>query len=208
MGRYIGPVCRLCRREGTKLFLKGTRCYSEKCAIDRRSYPPGQHGQGRMRTSEYCLQLREKQKLKRIYGLLERQFRGYFAKAERMKGITGENLLVLLERRLDSILYRMGFASSRKEARQLVRHGHCLVNGKKVDIPSFLVMAGQIVSIPAGSQTVLPIQKALEGVDVRGVPGWLEVDKTRFTGRVKEFPTKEEIALPVNEQLVVELYSR
>lgn len=208
MGRYIGPVCRLCRREGTKLFLKGTRCYSEKCAIDRRSYPPGQHGQGRMRTSEYSLQLREKQKLKRIYGLLERQFRGYFAKAERMKGITGENLLVLLERRLDSILYRMGFASSRKEARQLVRHGHCLVNGKKVDIPSFLVMAGQTVSIPSGSQTVLPIQKALEGVDVRGVPGWLEVDKTRFTGRVKEFPTKEEIALPVNEQLVVELYSR
>lgn len=208
MGRYIGPVCRLCRREGTKLFLKGTRCYSEKCAIDRRSYPPGQHGQGRMRTSEYSLQLREKQKLKRIYGLLERQFRGYFAKAERMKGITGENLLVLLERRLDSILYRMGFASSRKEARQLVRHGHCLVNGKKVDIPSFLVMAGQTVSIPSGSQTVLPIQKALEGVEVRGVPGWLEVDKTRFTGRVKEFPTKEEIALPVNEQLVVELYSR
>lgn len=161
-----------------------------------------------MRTSEYSLQLREKQKLKRIYGLLERQFRGYFAKAERMKGITGENLLVLLERRLDNMLYRMGFASSRKEARQLVRHGHCLVNGKKVDIPSFLVQAGQTVSIPTKSQTVLPIQKAMEGVEVRGVPGWLEVDKTRFSARVKELPTKEEIALPVNEQLVVELYSR
>lgn len=208
MGRYIGPVCRLCRREGTKLFLKGTRCYGEKCAIDRRSYPPGQHGQGRMRTSEYSLQLREKQKLKRIYGLLERQFRGYFMRAERMKGITGENLLALLERRLDNVVYRLGFAASRREARQLVGHGHLLVNGKKVNIPSYLVAVGQTVSIPEKSQTVLPIQKALEGVDGRGVPTWLELDKTRFTGRVKELPTKEEIALPVNEQLVVELYSR
>ncbi len=208
MGRYIGPVCRLCRREGTKLFLKGTRCYGEKCAIDRRSYPPGQHGQGRMRTSEYSLQLREKQKLKRIYGLLERQFRGYFMRAERMKGITGENLLALLERRLDNVVYRLGFASSRREGRQLVGHGHLLVNGKKVNIPSYLVAVGQTVSIPEGSQTVLPIQKALEGVDGRGVPAWLELDKTRFAGRVKELPTKEDIALPVNEQLVVELYSR
>lgn len=209
MGRYIGPVCRLCRREGTKLFLKGTRCYGEKCAVDRRGYPPGQHGQGRMkRTSEYSLQLREKQKLKRIYGLLERQFRGYFKRAERMKGITGENLLVLLERRLDNVTYRLGFASSRREARQLVGHGHLLVNGKKVNIPSYLVAVGQTVSVPEGSQTVLPIQKALEGVDGRGVPSWLEMDKTRYTGRVKELPTKEEIALPVNEQLVVELYSR
>ncbi|MBI3607305.1 MAG: 30S ribosomal protein S4 [Nitrospirae bacterium] len=208
MGRYLGPVCRLCRREGTKLFLKGTRCYGEKCAIDRRSYPPGQHGQGRMRTSEYSLQLREKQKLKRIYGLLERQFRGYFMRAERMKGITGENLLALLERRLDNVVYRIGFASSRREARQLVGHGHLLVDGKKVNIPSYLVVVGQTVSIPEKSQTVLPIQKALEGVDGRGVPAWLELDKTRFAGRVKELPTKEDIALPVNEQLVVELYSR
>ena len=208
MGRYLGPVCRLCRREGTKLFLKGTRCYGEKCAIDRRSYPPGQHGQGRMRTSEYSLQLREKQKLKRIYGLLERQFRGYFRRAERMKGITGEHLLALLERRLDNVVYRLGFASSRREARQLVGHGHLMVNGKKVNIPSYLVAVGQTVSIREKSQTVLPIQKGLEGVDGRGVPTWLELDKTRFTGRVKELPTKEEIALPVNEQLVVELYSR
>lgn len=208
MGRYLGPVCRLCRREGTKLFLKGTRCYGEKCAIDRRSYPPGQHGQGRMRTSEYSLQLREKQKLKRIYGLLERQFRGYFMRAERMKGITGENLLALLERRLDNVVYRIGFASSRREARQLVGHGHLLVDGGKVNIPSYLVVVGQTVSIREKSQTVLPIQKALEGVDGRGVPAWLELDKTRFAGRVKELPTKEDIALPVNEQLVVELYSR
>ena len=208
MGRYLGPVCRLCRREGTKLFLKGTRCYSDKCAVDRRSYPPGEHGQGRMRTSEYSLQLREKQKLKRIYGLLERQFRGYFHRAERMKGITGENLLVLLERRLDNVVYRSGFASSRREARQLVRHGHLQVNGRKVDIPSFLVVLGATVAVRESSRSLLPIQKALEGVGGRGVPSWLEVDKTHCTGRVKEFPTKEEIALPVNEQLVVELYSR
>ncbi len=208
MGRYLGPVCRLCRREGTKLFLKGTRCYSDKCAVDRRSYPPGQHGQGRMRTSEYSLQLREKQKLKRIYGLLERQFRGYFHRAERIKGITGENLLILLERRLDNVIYRLGFASSRREARQLVRHGHFQVNGKKVDIPSFLVVPGATVSVGEASRSILPVQKALEGVDGRGVPGWLELDKTHGTGRVKELPTKDEIALPVNEQLVVELYSR
>lgn len=208
MGRYVGPVCRLCRREGTKLFLKGTRCYGDKCAVDRRSYPPGQHGQGRMRPTEYSLQLREKQKLKRIYGLLERQFRGYFHRAERMKGITGENLLVLLERRLDNVVYRLGFASSRKEARQLVGHGHYQVNGKKVDIPSFLVTPGATVSVCESSRSMLPVQKALEGVDGRGVPSWLEVDKTHCTGRVKELPSKEEIALPVNEQLVVELYSR
>ncbi|MFZ5863336.1 MAG: 30S ribosomal protein S4 [Nitrospirota bacterium] len=208
MGRYVGPVCRLCRREGTKLFLKGTRCYTEKCAVDRRGYPPGQHGQGRMRTSEYSLQLREKQKLKRIYGLMERQFRGYFHRAERMKGIMGQNLLVLLERRLDNVMYRMGFAASRREARQLVLHGHCQVNGKKVNIPAYLVAPGATVSIHESSRTLLPIQKALESVDGRGIPSWVEVDKTRCTGRVKELPTKEEIALPVNEQLVVELYSR
>jgi small subunit ribosomal protein S4 len=161
-----------------------------------------------MRTSEYSLQLREKQKLKRIYGLMERQFRGYFEKAERMKGITGDNLLILLERRLDNVVYRVGFASSRREARQLVRHGHCLVDGKKVDIPSFLVGTGAMVSVRAASQTLLPIQRSLEAVEGRGVPGWLELDKTRFSGRVSELPTKDEIALPVNEQLVVELYSR
>jgi len=161
-----------------------------------------------MRTSEYSLQLREKQKLKRIYGLLERQFRGYFHKADRMKGVTGENLLGLLERRLDNTIYRLGFASSRKEARQLVLHGHCLINGKKVNIPSYLVAPGDTVSIPSASQTMLPVIKALEGVDSRGVPGWLELDKAQFTGRVKETPSKEDSALPVNEQLVVELYSR
>lgn len=208
MGRYLGPVCRLCRREGTKLFLKGTRCYTDKCAVDRRSYPPGQHGQGRVRASEYSLQLREKQKLKRIYGLLERQFRGYFHRAERMKGITGENLLVLLERRLDNVVYRMGFASSRREARQLVRHGHVVVNGRKVDIPSFLVVPGATVSVREASRSLLPVQKALEGLESRGAPSWLDVDKAHCSGRVRELPTKEEIALPVNEQLVVELYSR
>jgi small subunit ribosomal protein S4 len=161
-----------------------------------------------MRTSEYSLQLREKQKLKRIYGLLERQFRGYFHRAERMKGITGENLLVLLERRLDNVVYRLGFASSRREARQLVGHGHFQVNGKKVDIPSFLVVPGATVSVCESSRSMLPVQKALEGVGGRGVPAWLEVDKAQCIGRVKELPTKEEIALPVNEQLVVELYSR
>ncbi len=208
MAKYRGPVCRLCRREGVKLFLKGARCMTEKCAIERRSYPPGQHGQGRQRASEYSAQLREKQKLKRIYGLQERQFRGLFGKAERKPGITGEHLLKLLESRLDNVVYRLGFASSRKEARQLVNHGHLLVNGRKTDIPGFMVRAGDVVEVRERSRNLVPVQTALEGVDGRGIPVWLELDRATFKGTVRGLPTKEELALPVNEQMVVELYSR
>ncbi len=208
MAKYRGPVCRLCRREGVKLFLKGARCMTEKCAIERRSYPPGQHGQGRQRASEYSAQLREKQKLKRIYGLQERQFRGLFGKAERKPGITGEHLLKLLESRLDNVVYRLGFASSRKEARQLVNHGHLLVNGRKTDIPGFMVRAGDVVEVRERSRNLVPVQTALEGVDGRGIPAWLELDRATLKGTVRGFPTKEELALPVNEQMVVELYSR
>ena len=208
MARYTGPVCRLCRREGTKLFLKGTRCFSEKCAIDRRSYPPGQHGQARPRISEYSAQLREKQKLKRIYGLLERQFRQYFFKAERKKGVTGENLLMLLESRLDNVVYRLGFASSRKQGRVLIRQNHFSVNGKSVNIPSFLVSVNDAVEVREGSRALLSVQSALEASGTRDIPAWLELDKAHFKGLVKARPSKEDIALPVNEQLVVELYSR
>ena len=208
MAKYRGPVCRLCRREGVKLFLKGSRCMTEKCAIERRSYPPGQHGQGRQRISEYSAQLREKQKLRRIYGLQERQFRGVFGKAERRTGITGEQLLKLLECRLDNVVYRLGFASSRKEARQLVNHGHLLLNGRKTDAPSCIVKAGDVVEIRQRSRDLISVQSALEAVDGRGVPAWLELDRAAFKGTVRALPTKEEIALPVNEQLVVELYSR
>ena len=208
MAKYKGPVCRLCRREGEKLFLKGTRCMTEKCAIERRSYPPGQHGQGRHRASEYSAQLREKQKLRRIYGLQERQFRGVFGRAERRTGITGEHLLKLLECRLDNVVYRLGFASSRKEARQIVNHGHLLVNGRKTDIPSYTVKAGDVVEVRPRSREILSIQSALEAVEGRGIPAWLERDQAAFTGTVRGIPTKEEIVLPVNEQLIVELYSR
>ncbi len=181
---------------------------TEKCAIERRSYPPGQHGQGRQRVSEYSAQLREKQKLKRIYGLQERQFRGVFGKAERKRGVTGEQLLRLLECRLDNIVYRLGFASSRKEARQLVSHGHVLLNGRKTDVPGYLVKPGDVVQIRQRSRDLLQIKAALDAVDGRGVPGWLELDRAAFQGTVRALPTKEEIQLPVNEQLVVELYSR
>ena len=208
MASYRGPVCRLCRREGVKLFLKGSRCMTEKCAIERRAYPPGQHGQGRQRVSEYSAQLREKQKLKRIYGVLERQFRGTFAKAERQKGITGENLLRMLERRLDNIVYRAGFASSRKEARLLVSHGHYRVNGRKVDKPSFLVREGDVIEVKERSRTIFPIQAALEVVEGRGIPVWLDLDKANFKSTVRSLPARDEIAMPVNEQLVVDLYSR
>ncbi|MBM4124559.1 MAG: 30S ribosomal protein S4 [Nitrospira sp.] len=208
MAKYNGPVCRLCRREGEKLFLKGTRCMTEKCAIERRSYPPGQHGQGRQRHSEYSAQLREKQKLRRIYGLLERQFRGVFGRAERRTGITGEHLLKLLECRLDNVVYRLGFASSRKEARQIVNHGHLVVNGRKTDVPSYTVRPGDVIEVRPRSREILSIQSALEAVDGRGIPSWLELDRATFKGTVRGIPTKEEIALPVNEQLVVELYSR
>ena len=208
MGRYIGSVCRLCRREGNKLFLKGSRCFTEKCAIERRSYSPGQHGQARPRISEYQIQLREKQKLKRIYGLLERQFSGYFKKAARKKGITGENLLQLLERRFDNVVYRMGFCSSRKEARQMVNHGHFRVNGRKVDVASFLVKDGDVVELKTTSRQLPQVQASLTAAEGRGTPQWLELDKANFKGRVKGMPTKEDLTVPVNEHLVVELYSR
>jgi len=181
---------------------------TEKCAVERRAYPPGQHGQGRQRVSEYSAQLREKQKLKRIYGMLERQFHGTFAKAERQAGITGENLLSLLERRLDNVVYRVGFSASRKEARMLVNHGHYRVNGRKVDKPSFLVRAGDVIDVKERSRTIVPIVSALDAVEGRGVPAWLDVDKANLKATVRGLPTKEETPLPVNEQLVVELYSR
>jgi small subunit ribosomal protein S4 len=208
VARYIGPVCRLCRREGIKLFLKGERCYTDKCAIERRSYPPGQHGQGRSKSTEYSLQLREKQKLKRIYGVLERQFRRVFTLAERRRGITGENLLLLLESRLDNMIYRMGFAPSRSEARQLVRHGHFLVNHRRVTIPSYLVKPGDEIQVRESSRKVVRIQESLELAQRRGVPEWLEVNKDAFAGRVRALPTRAELTLPINEQLIVELYSK
>lgn len=208
MARYRESVCRLCRREGIKLFLKGDRCYSEKCAFERREYAPGDHGQVRRKPSDYGVQLREKQKLKRIYGLLEGQFRGYFARADRQKGITGTNLLVFLERRLDNMVFRMGFASSRAEARQLVRHDHFTVNGKKVNIPSYLVKIGDEIQVREGSRQMGRIREAMETVARRGVPHWLELDKENFRGYVKTLPTREDLTMPVQEQLVVELYSK
>lgn len=208
MAKYRGPVCRLCRREGVKLFLKGTRCMTEKCAVERRSYPPGQHGQGRQRLSDYSAQLREKQKLKRIYGLQERQFRGLFERAERKTGVTGEHLLKLLECRLDNVVYRLGFSASRKEARQLINHGHLMVNGHKSDVPAMLIKANDVIEVRERSRSLIPIQAALDAVDGRGIPNWLELDKAAFKGVVRSLPSKDDIALPVNEQMVVELYSR
>lgn len=208
MARYRESVCRLCRREGLKLFLKGDRCYSEKCAFERRGYAPGEHGQMRKKHSDYGVQLRAKQKLKRMYGLLEKQFRGYFEKADRQKGITGTNLLVFLERRLDNMVFRMGFANSRTEARQLVRHNHFLVSGKPVNIPSFLVRMGDDIQVREGSRKVERILDAVETVARRGVPPWLELDKENFKGTVKVLPTRDELTMPVQEQLVVELYSK
>lgn len=209
MARYTGAVCRYCRREATKLFLKGDRCHTDKCAVERRNYAPGQHGQGRVKVSNYGIQLREKQKVKRSYGLLEGQFRAYFDKADRMKGITGENLLVLLERRLDSVVYRLGFATSRNEARQLVRHNHFLVNGRKVNIPSFLVRPGDVVELREKSRQVARINEALDGVMRRGVPSWLELDRAACKGILKTLPVREELTTPAfQEKLVVELYSK
>jgi small subunit ribosomal protein S4 len=208
LARYRESVCRLCRREGMKIFLKGDRCYSEKCAFERRGYAPGDHGQLRKKFSDYGVQLREKQKLRRMYGLLEKQFRGYFDKADRQKGITGTNLLVFLERRLDNMIFRMGFANSRSEARQLVRHNHFLVSGKPVNIPSYLIKLGDDVQVREGSRKVERILEAMETVARRGVPQWLEVDKANFKGIVKTLPTREELTMPVREQLVVELYSK
>jgi small subunit ribosomal protein S4 len=208
MARYIGPVCKLCRRENMKLFLKGDRCYTDKCSFDRRPYPPGQHGQRRVKFTEYGVRLREKQKVRRIYGVLERQFRKYFHEADRTKGVTGEQLLGLLERRLDSAVYRAGFAATRSDARQLVRHKHVLVNGRCVNIPSYLVKPGDKISIAEGSRQKARVTSALEGVDRRGVPTWMELDKAAFTATVKTAPNREEITLPIQEQLIVEFYSR
>jgi len=209
MAKYTGPVCRLCRREGVKLFLKGTRCMSEKCAIERRSYPPGQHGQSRRtRPTEYGTQLREKQKLRRVYGMQERQFLKTYHLAVRRKGVTGEHLLSLLERRLDNVVYRLGFAASRGQARQLVNHGHLLVNGRKVTIPSMTINVGDSVEVREKSRQLVPVQAALEVAEGRGVPNWLDMEPNLFKGTVQALPTKEDIDVLVNEQVVVELYSR
>jgi small subunit ribosomal protein S4 len=208
VARQLGPVCRLCRREGLKLFLKGERCYSDKCAIERRNYPPGAHGQARTRFSEFAIRLREKQKVKRIYRLLEKQFSHYFEAAERMPGITGENLLVLLERRLDNVIYRLGFASSLAQARQLVRHGHFEVNGKKVTIPSYLVAVNQVISIAEKSRTKKVIQEALEMSQRRGVPPWILLEREQFRGSLRTYPARTDLTMPISEKLIVEHYSR
>jgi len=209
LARYTGPVCRMCRRENMKLFLKGDRCYTDKCAVERRNYAPGQHGQGRVKVTDYGTQLREKQRMKRTYGLLENQFRSYFEKAERMKGVTGENLLVLLERRLDSMVYRMGFATSRIEARQLVRHSHFAVNGRKVNVPSYLVRPGDVVELREKSRQVVRINEALDGVMRRGLPSWVDVDRAAFKGTMRTLPVRAEMTTPTfQEKLIVELYSK
>jgi len=208
VARNTDSVCRMCRREGMKLFLKGERCFTDKCAIERRNYPPGQHGQGRHKFSEYSIQLREKQKVKRIYGVFEAQFRRYFSLAERSKGVTGETLLTTLERRLDNIVFRLSFANSRAEARQLVRHGHFKVNGRKVTIPSFLVNVGDKITVRERSQKVARIVEALELSQRRGVPDWLEIDREGFTGTVKMLPQRADLTMPINERLIVELYSK
>lgn len=208
MARYTDALCKLCRREGEKLFLKGDRCYTEKCSVERRKYPPGQHGQGRGKLSDYGIQLREKQKVRRIYGLVEQQFRKTFHEAERRKGITGEVLLQLLECRLDNVVFRMGFSTNRREARQLINHGHFLVNGKKVNIPSSQVRVGDVVEVREASRDILAIQDSLEKAEHRGLPTWLEMDASQFRGKVSHVPSREEIQLPVQEQLIVELYSK
>ncbi len=209
MARYIGPVCKLCRREGTKLYLKGERCYSEKCAQTRRPYPPGQHGQGRIKLSEYAVRLREKQKVRRVYGVLERQFRGYFQEASRRKGRTGEEMLALLERRLDSAVYRMGFAASRSESRQLVMHGHVKVNGKRLDIPSYIVRLGDKIEINENARKFKFVLAAIAGAEKRPVASWLEIDRPNFMGTVKTGPVREDLNEPeIREQLIVEYYSR
>ncbi|MDL1965598.1 MAG: 30S ribosomal protein S4 [Candidatus Desulfofervidus auxilii] len=208
MARYTGPKCRLCRREGTKLFLRGDRCYTDKCAYERRPYAPGQHGRRRKKSTNYEIQLREKQKVKRLYGVLERQFRKYFEIAEAKKGVTGTNLLRILELRLDNVVYRLGFAHSRNQARQLVRHGHFLVNGRKVDIPSYQVKVNDVIEVKEKSKKIPVIQEAQEVVDRRGIPRWLELDAENFKGIVKALPEREDITFPINENLIVELYSK
>ncbi|MBZ0252116.1 MAG: 30S ribosomal protein S4 [Candidatus Methylomirabilis sp.] len=212
MARYTDSVCRLCRREGLKLYLKGERCYGEKCAIERRPYPPGLHGQGRQKVSDYGMQLREKQKVRRLYGVLESQFRGYYHKATRTKGVTGQALLQHLELRLDNVVYRLGFAASRAEARQLVRHGHVTIDGRKVNVPSYEVRVGEAVAIRDKSKgkekLVAKINKTLEALGSRVVPEWLQVDEQALAGKVLSPPQREHITMPISEQLIVELYSK
>lgn len=209
MARYTGSVCRICRRENLKLFLKGDRCYSDKCAFDRRSYAPGQHGQRRRgKTSDYGIQLREKQKVKRMYGLTEKQFRLFFERADRKKGITGTNLLVQLETRLDNVAYRLGFVNSRSQGRQLVKHNHLLVNGQKVNIPSYQVKTGDVVEVREKSRNIQFITDSLDAVVRRGVPQWLELEKDNMKGTVKNLPVREDLTMPIQEQLIVELYSK
>lgn len=208
MARYRGSVCRLCRRENLKLFLKGDRCYSDKCAFDRRSYAPGQHGQRRGKYSDYGVQLREKQKVKRLYGLHEKQFRLVFQKADRRKGITGTNLLLMLESRIDNVVYRLGFVNSRNQGRHFVRHNHFLVNGKKVNIPSYLVKPGDEIEIKEKSRNIKCIEDSLAAVIRRGIPQWLELEKEKYKGTVKSMPVREDITMPIQEQLIVELYSK
>jgi small subunit ribosomal protein S4 len=208
MARYTEALCRLCRRESEKLFLKGDRCLTDKCSIERRNYPPGQHGQRRRKLSDYALQLREKQKAKEIYNILEKQFKRYFHMAERMKGITGDNLLQLLERRLDNVVYRLGFAANRRQARQLVTHGHFTVNNRRVNIPSYLVRPGDVISPKESSKKLDVIQENISKVEHRGFPSWMEMDINNLTGKILHLPSRDEIALPIQEQLIVELYSK
>jgi len=209
LARNIGAACRRCRRENLKLYLKGDRCYSDKCAFERRAFGPGQHGQARFKKqSDYAVQLREKQKVKAMYGMLEKQFRLYFEKADKQKGVTGENLLIMLERRLDNAIFRAGFASSRNQARQLVRHNHITINGKKVNIPSFLVSVGDVVALKEKSRANTVINENLEAVIRRGVPSWLELDKDNYKVTMKTLPNREELTMPIQERLIVELYSK
>ncbi len=208
MARYTEALCRVCRRENDKLFLKGDRCYTDKCGVERRKYAPGLHGQSRKKLSDYGIQLREKQKVKQVYSVLERQFKKYFYMAEKMKGVTGSNLLQLLERRLDNVVYRLGFASNRRQARQLVTHGHFTVNGRHVTIPSYLVSVGDIISPVESSGKLLVIQDSVARAEHRGFPSWVEMDVNNLKGKILHLPAREEIALPVQEQLIVELYSK
>lgn len=208
MARHTGSVCKFCRREKLKLFLKGDRCYTEKCSVDRRPYPPGQHGQRRSKFSSYGTQLREKQKVKRIYGFLEKQFRITFDRASRMKGVKGENLLQLLERRMDNMVYRMGFARTRREARQLVKHAHFRVNGKRANVPSMLLRIGDEVQVRERSRKIDLFNDSLDAVERRGVPAWVELDRKEMKGTVKAYPAREDITMPIQEQMIVELYSK
>jgi len=209
LARYTGSVCRICRRENLKLFLKGDRCYSDKCAFDRRGYAPGEHGQRRRgKTSDYGVQLREKQKVKRMYGLSEKQFHLSFEKADRQKGITGTNLLVTLERRLDNVVFRLGFASSRNQGRHFVQHSHFLVNGKPVNIPSFQIKIGDVISVSERGKKIQSMATALDAVVRSGVPQWLELEKDQMRGVVKSYPAREDLTMPMQEQLIVELYSK